>query len=187
MTRYDFLKFLHVGFAVVWVGGASILQFFALRALAAGTADRLAALVQDIEWIGNRVLTISSAGAFLMGLALVWDAPYWSFSDDWILIGLALFAVTFLTGILFFGPETGRIGKLLAAEGPDSPAVRARVTRIIVATRLDLVVLFLIVFDMVVKPSFSDGWTIVGALAVAAAIGATIVVPRLRSAPAAAG
>jgi len=187
MTRYDFLLFLHISFAVIWVGGASMVQFFALRALSAGTGERLAGFVQDIEWIGSRVLTLASAGAFLAGLALVWDAPYWGFGDDWILIGLGLFAVTFLTGVLFFGPETGRLAKLLAAEGPDSPITRARVARMIVATRIDLVVLFLILFDMAVKPSFSDGWTIVGALVAAGAIAAALVLPHMRSASPAAG
>ena len=49
-------------------------------------------------------------------------------------------------------------------------------------SRVDLVVLFLIIFDMAVKPSFSEGWTIVGALAVGAAVAALLVLPARRSA-----
>jgi hypothetical protein len=48
-------------------------------------------------------------------------------------------------------------------------------------SRIDLVLLFLIVFEMVVKPSFSDGWTIVGALVVAAIVAAAIVIPASRA------
>jgi uncharacterized membrane protein len=135
----------------------------------------------DIEWIGFRILMPFSLGAFVAGLALVRNAPFWEVGDDWIVIGLALFALTFLAGLLFFGPEGGRIGKLVEAEGPASPVVQERIQRLIVLTRIDLVVLFLIIFDMAVKPSFSDGWTIVGALLGAALLSALLVLPALRS------
>ena len=46
--------------------------------------------------------------AFVTGILLVIDSDFWGFGDDWIVIGLALFAVTFLAGI-FFGPESGRL------------------------------------------------------------------------------
>jgi hypothetical protein len=52
-----------------------------------------------------------------------------------------------------------------------------------VLTRIDLMVLFLIIFDMSVKPSFDDGWTIVGGLAGAAALAALLTVPTLRAGP----
>jgi hypothetical protein len=138
-----------------------------------------------VEWVGSRVLTVAAAGAFLSGLGLVWDAPFWNFDDDWILIGLGLFAVTFVAGAAFFGPESGRIAKAAAAQGPSSPEVTARIRRILVLSRIDLVILFLILFDMAVKPSFDDGWTIIGALVVAAALAALLVLPRARAAVAA--
>jgi uncharacterized membrane protein len=181
VTWYDFVKFLHIGCAVMWVGGAAMMQFFALRALAARSGERLVNFAEDVECIGFRVLTPFSAGAFLSGLGLVWDSSFWSLSNDWILIGLGLFAFTFLMGVLFFGPESGRVGRLISAEGPESPAVQTRIKRLIVLTRIDLVVLLLIIFDMVVKPSFSDGWTIAGALIAAAVLSALLVAPGLRS------
>ena len=181
MTWYELWKFLHVGFAILWVGGGAMMQFFALRALKSEDNDRTVEFAADVEWIGSRLLTTFSAGAFVTGLALVINAPFWKIGDDWIVIALVLFAVTFLAGAAFFGPEAGRISKLAAAEGPDSPAVQTRIRRILVLSRIDLVVLFLIVFDMVVKPSFTDGWTIIGALVVAALVVAVLVIPASRS------
>jgi uncharacterized membrane protein len=181
LTRYDFLKFLHISFAVIWVGGGVIVQFFALRALASGSAERLTQFALDVEWVGGRVLTVAAAGAFLSGLGLVWDAQFWTLGDDWILIGLGLFAVTFLAGALFFGPEAGRIAKAAATLGPRAPEVTGRIRRILVLSRIDLVILFLIVFDMSAKPSFDDGWTIVGALLAAAALALLLVLPARRN------
>jgi hypothetical protein len=53
--------------------------------------------------------------------------------------------------------------------------------RILVLSRIDLMILFLLVFDMSVKPSFDDGWTLLGAIAVAAALAALFTAPALRS------
>ncbi len=178
MSLYEFLLFLHLGAAITWLGGAVGTQFFALRALASGDSHRIAGLTADIEWIGGRVLSTASMLTLLAGVALVWESDFWGFGDDWIVIALALFAVTFLAGIGFFGPESGRISALVASQGADSPAAQARIRRILVLSRIDIVLLFLIVFDMVVKPSFDDGWTIVVAVAAAAAIAALLTVRR---------
>jgi hypothetical protein len=45
-------------------------------------------------------------------------------------------------------------------------------------------ILFLIAYDMSVKPSFGEGWTILGGLAGAAALAALFTVPTLRARPA---
>jgi uncharacterized membrane protein len=178
MSLYEFLLFVHLAGAVVWVGGGVSTQFFALRALRTKDTSRIAALAADIEWVGSRVLTTSSLITFLAGLALVWESEAWGFGDDWIVIGLALFAVTFVAGAGFFGPESGRISRLVATDGAGSRAAQARIRRILVLARIDLILLFLIIFDMTVKPSFSDGWTIVLALASAIALAALLTVRR---------
>lgn len=112
----------------------------------------------------------------LTGFGLVWESEFWTIGDDWIVIGLILFAVTFFSGAAFFGPESGRIKKLIQTEG--AAAAQARAKRIIVLSRIDLMVLFLIIFDMSAKPSFDDGWTLLAAVAAAAAL---ITVPTLRA------
>jgi uncharacterized membrane protein len=181
VTLYEFLLFVHIAFAVIWVGGAVIFQFLALPVLASGDPIRLAQFAGDTGRTGNLVFTPAALGAVLVGFALVWEAEFWSLGDDWIVIGLLLFAVTFLTGVAFLGPESGRIKKLIEAEGP--AAAQARIRRLLILSRLDLVVLFLIIFDMSVKPSIDDGWTLVGALVVAIALAFAFTAPALRARP----
>jgi uncharacterized membrane protein len=172
MSWYEFLLFVHVAAAAVWVGGAAIIQFFGLRAMRAPNPMRLVDLGGDIEWIGQRVLVPASAVAVVSGVLLVIDSDVWGFGDDWIVIGIILFAITFLAGALFFGPEAGRLGKLAEAEGPTSAAVLAKLQRLLALTRADLMLLFLIIFDMSVKPSWGDGslWIAVLAFAALAAL-----------------
>jgi uncharacterized membrane protein len=172
MTWYEFLLFFHISMATIWIGGAAMIQFFGLRAIRASDPMRLADLGADVEWIGNRVLIPSSALAVVSGVLMVIDSDFWGFGDDWIVIGIVLFAITFLAGALFFGPESGRLGKLIAAEGPTSAAVQAKLRRLLALTRADLMVLFLIIFDMAVKPSWGDAslWIAVLVAAVLAAV-----------------
>jgi uncharacterized membrane protein len=163
VSRYDVLLFLHIAGAVIWVGGALMMQLFGMRASAAG-GKREAGFLVDVEWIGNRFLAPASFLAFVSGVVMVVDGP-WSFGDDWIVIGLVLFGVTFLAGVAFFGPESKRLANVIAEHGFDSPQAQRRVARLILLTRLDLVLLFLILYDMAVKPGFGDPVTIIVGLA----------------------
>src|ERR687892_322054 len=173
MTWYTFLLFAHIAMAIVWIGGGFMIQLFALRSIKAGPA-RAAAFATDVEWIANRTLIPASLLAVVSGLLLVVEGP-WSFGDDWIVIGLVLFGITFLAGIAFLGPESGRLGKLIAEQGLESPEAGRRLGRILVFSRLDLVLLFLIVFDMAVKPELGDGGALLFALLAAAAAAGLIV------------
>lgn len=172
MTWYEFLLFVHIAAAVIWIGGAAMFQFMALRVMRAADPMRMAYFGQDVGVLGNRVLTPAAGVTVLAGVLMVIDADFWGFGDDWILIGIALFAITFLAGTLFFGPESGRLGKLAETEGPTSPVVQARMQRLLALSRADLLLLFLIIFDMTVKPSFGDAslWIAVAVAAVLAVL-----------------
>ena len=160
MTWITFLLFVHVAMAIVWVGGALMMQFFGIRASMSGDPARMAALGQDIEWIAHRVFTPASLLAFVSGILLVVESDFYGFGDDWIVMGLVLYATTFFAGILFLGPESGRIGKL-----QPGPEVGQRILRLIMLARLDLVLLFLIVYVMTVKPQWDDSALLEGLLA----------------------
>ena len=168
MTWYTLLLFAHVSMAVIWIGGGLMMQFFAMRASMSGDPSRMAVIGQDIHWIANRLFIPASLLAFVSGVLLVIESDFYGFGDDWIVIGLSLYAVTFLAGLLYLGPEAARVGTL-SAEG--SPEAGPRGTRLIFLARLDLTLLFLIVYDMTVKPDLGDTasilWGVAGAAVVA--------------------
>jgi uncharacterized membrane protein len=168
MTWAQFLLFVHVAVAIIWVGGGLMMQFFGIRASMSGDPARLAALGEDIEWIANRVFIPSSLIAFVTGILLVVEIDGLGFGDDWIVIGLVLYALTFLAGILFLGPESGRIGALMEQRSPEAAP---RTLRLIMLARLDLVLLFLLVYDMTVKPELDDSAFFEGLLGAAIAAG----------------
>ena len=57
-------------------------------------------------------------------------------------------------GVLFVGPELGRIDRAAQQFGPESAEVGRRVARLFTIFRLDTALLVLIVLDMAAKPSF---------------------------------
>jgi uncharacterized membrane protein len=156
LSWYEFLLFFHVSMAVIWVGGGAMIQFFALRIMKATDPMRMAEFGQDVEWISTRVFIPASGLAVVSGILMVINSDFIGFGDDWIVIGLILFAITFLAGSLFFGPESGRLGKLAEAEGPTAPVVQEKMQRLIALSRADLMVLFLLIFDMATKPAWGD-------------------------------
>jgi uncharacterized membrane protein len=157
MTWYTFFKSLHVMTAVVWVGGATIVQAYAFRIIRTGDGRRQADFAKDTEVVGMRVFSPASAILFLSAIGMMTNA-HWSWGQNWVVFGLIAFGLSFALGIGFLGPESGRIGKLIEAEGPDSPAVKARIRRILAFSRAELVVLLTVIWNMVVKPVGQGGW-----------------------------
>jgi len=152
MSLYEVLKFLHIICAIIWVGGAVITQVDAARVIATDDGDKMADFAGQAQWISTRVFMPASGVLVLLGVWMVFIASAWSFGQTWVLLALAAFAYSFISGAAFLGPESGRIKKLTAEKGPSDPEVKARIARILKFSRIELVVLILIVLDMVVKP-----------------------------------
>lgn len=151
LTLYEFLLFCHLTFVAVWVGTDVAIQVFALRARAAGP-QRQADLLTDVEWIGTRLLVPSAFLVAGFGIWMVLKEPAWEFSQAWISVGLGVFVLSFFAGALFLGPESGRLGKLISERGADDPEVQRRMSRIFLVSRIELVLLVLVILDMVAKP-----------------------------------
>jgi uncharacterized membrane protein len=157
VTWYTFFKSVHVLAAVIWVGGAFVIQLFALRALATNDGKRQAEFAKDAEVIGMRTFTPASLVLFLAAIGMMVNA-HWPWGQNWTVLGLIAWGLSFVIGAGFLGPESGRLAKLIAAEGPDSPAVTARIRRILMVSRCELVVLLVVIWNMVVKPVGMAGW-----------------------------
>lgn len=150
VSTYQWYLMVHVLMAVVWVGGALAIQLFAARIMKADDPQRLAAFSKDAEWIGMRAIAPAALLLLVFGFLLVEEAdlgyPFW------VVFGLVVFAYSFLSGLLFTGPESGRIGKLIESDGASSPEVKRRIKRILLFSRFELLLLVLVVIDMTIKP-----------------------------------
>jgi uncharacterized membrane protein len=157
LTWYTFFKSIHVITAAIWVGGAAMIQAYAFRILRTGDGRRQAEFSKDTEVVGMRVFMPSTLILFVAAIAMMVNLD-WSWSQNWIILGLIAFGLSFVLGAGFLGPEGGRIAELSERDGPDSPAVQARIRRILTISRCELVVLLTVMLNMVVKPTGNNGW-----------------------------
>jgi uncharacterized membrane protein len=150
MSTYEVLLFGHLLFVVAWVGTDVALQVLSFRTLRAGP-ERTVQFTADVEWLGTRLLVPSSLLVIVFGILLTNHLGF-DFSDAWIVLAFAGFAASFVAGAGYLGPETGRISKLAADRGVDDPDVQARIRRVLLVSRIELMILIALILDMVVKP-----------------------------------
>ena len=172
MSYYEILLFLHIGAAIVWLGGGAMLQALVMRAERTTDDVLVKKLAENAKWLAQRVFIPSSIAVLVLGILLTIEGP-WAFDQLWIVLGLLGYAASFLTGILFLEPEGKRIDAAMSEHGPRSTQAVYHVRRINVVQRVELTILFLVVAVMALKPSGEDVWTLlVGAAILVAAFAA---------------
>ena len=152
MSFYEWLVFFHIFTTVVWVGGATMALIQTARAKRARDAARMAAIVADLEWIGLRIFTPATLALLGSGIWMTARSSAWSYSQLWIWLSLVIFGASFLAGILFYGPESGRIVRLAEAHGPDADEVGYRIRRVLWIFRFEWVAVVVVIWLMVGKP-----------------------------------
>jgi uncharacterized membrane protein len=148
---YSVFMMLHVGAAVIWVGGGIFLTIIALLAELADDDDQLLQIGHWAEKVAGRLFPVMSFVVLGFGIAMTANGNI-GYDQFWIIFGLTAWALSAATGILFLGPESQRLNRAAAEHGPKSPQVQTRLRRILLVARVDIALMFLIVFDMVAKP-----------------------------------
>jgi uncharacterized membrane protein len=187
MTRYEFLLILHVIAVIVWLGAGFTMDLLFLRAERTRDPAEIGKAGELQEWLVPRVFIPTGLLTLVLGVLLVWDSP-WSFGDLWILIGLAAWMGSFGVGFLFIRPQAEKIKEIIARHGPTSVEAQRHGRRLGVVARVQLLALFLVVVDMVLKPTSDDPWTLVvlAAILVGAAVVGALSLRRLPEAAVAA-
>jgi uncharacterized membrane protein len=148
---YFVFKMIHVGAAVVWVGGGLFIAICAVLAELARNDDQLLQVGYWAEHVAGRLFPLMSFVVLGFGIAMTANGDI-GYNQFWIVFGLIAWALSAATGILFLGPEAKRLNKAAAEHGVKSPEVQARLQRILLVVRVDVALMFVIVLDMVAKP-----------------------------------
>jgi uncharacterized membrane protein len=168
MSFHEFLLFVHVVGAIIWIGSGFLLIVMSTMADRARDEVMFGKVFTAMGILGNRLFVPASLTVLLAGIVLVIDGP-WAFGDLWIILGLAGYAATFLTGVLVFEPAGKRIGAAIERDGEMTAASLNEARRVLVLSRIDYSVLFMVVATMVIKPTGSDVLVLAGMAAVIAA------------------
>jgi uncharacterized membrane protein len=168
VTWYEFLLFVHITAAVIWLGGAFTFQMYGFVVRRGGDPEEMARFAGRAGSLAERMFVPASLVVILAGIGLMIEGN-WDWGQLWVIFALVTFAASFLTGVLVISPMAKRIPVV----GPTTPAGQALIERLFTILRIDLCFMYAIVFAMVVKPTTDDGWTI--AIAAAALVVLTVV------------
>ena len=157
MSYYELLLFLHIAASVVWLGSGFFMQILVFRAGKANDGGLMQGLASNSGWLAQRIFIPASLVVLVLGILLTIEGP-WSFGDLWIVLGFVGYAFSFLVGILFLEPEGKRIAKAMAAG--DIGRAQFHIGRINTVSRIELVVLYLVVAVMALKPTGDDVGTL---------------------------
>jgi uncharacterized membrane protein len=178
VSSYDIYLVIHLLAAVAWVGGGFTLVLLGMWALAARDDSATQIVVAAAAKLGKRLFIPASLVVLAMGILMIVDGP-WSFSYLWLVLGLIGFLTTALTGATVLGPTSERIAAMIEADGFTDRA-RTESERLLTLARLDYVVLFLVIFDMAVKPTGDDVGVLVF-MALVLVVGCGLILMRARA------
>jgi uncharacterized membrane protein len=126
-----------------------------IRARRAGP-DRVAYFASEVEWYGTRVLLPASLALVIIGFILLHvSAGAYDLGQGWVAFGFAGWLFSAIVGSAYLGPESGRLSKLVEERGPEDPEYLRRLARIFFVSRIELIILILVVLDMTIKPGLS--------------------------------
>jgi uncharacterized membrane protein len=175
VSWYEFLLFVHVTAAVIWLGGAFAFQMYGAVVRRGGDPEEMARFAGRVGVIAERMFVPASLVVILAGVGLMLDGN-WDWGQLWVVFALVTFAASFVTGLFVLSPMAKRIPQV----GPTTPAGQALIQRLFAILRVDLAYMYAIVFAMVVKPTSDDGLVIAAAVVVLIALTAFFLAP-LRS------
>jgi uncharacterized membrane protein len=149
-TLYQWLVFLHVLAAMVWVGGLAALTASGTNALRTGEPEAVARFIGSLRVIGPRALAPASVLVLVLGVWMVLDSAAWTFGQRWIWLALVLLATAVLAGIVVL--SRAALAAERAVKAGDHAAAAGQLRRWLWGVALILLLLVVATWDMVFKP-----------------------------------
>ncbi|HHY48206.1 MAG TPA: DUF2269 family protein, partial [Alphaproteobacteria bacterium] len=178
---YAAFKFLHVGAAVIWIGGACVMVLLGIRADRAKNDAEIVAIVRQVAWAGERIFVPASIATLIFGLIVAWLGNLWA--NLWVILGLVGVATTIALGVGVLTPRAKKVEAGYAAAGGITSEVVAISREILTIAKFDMVLLFTVIADMVLKPGYGD-WIVWVLMAIVIATAAVVWLgPLLRRGP----
>ena len=146
----NWLKFLHILGATVWLGGGATLLVVGMRARKSGDPSTLAEFGRVVQHVGMRLLGPAWIVVLITGVWMVLVSAAWKFSQLWVLLALGFFALAFLIGAVYLSRVGIQLARMASSsQGTDGAAL---VGRWILGYGLVVATLLVAVWDMVFKP-----------------------------------
>ena len=175
MSQFDLAVLLHIIFVIMWLGGGLALLVGAEAMRRKRGPAAVLVVVDIVALLGPGYFVPISILTLLTGLAAAWMGP--GFGELWVLLGIAGFAATFLTGILVIKPRAEKLAASTTGGQVPQGVLLGQADTLMTIARFDYVILFLVVAVMALKPEATD-IVALSAMAVVAAVGALLTIVK---------
>ena len=172
MSWYEILLFCHIACAVTWLGAGLLSQVQSARAARSTDPNAILYLLKDIGGLALLVFIPASMGTLIFGILLV-IVGGWGFASLWVVLALAGFFASFVIGNFVLKPGAARIAEMVERGGAGAEVMPVA-RRLMLAGRIELVILYAVVANMVLKPSIDDVAKLT-ALAAALVVGTALI------------
>lgn len=132
----------------IWIGGATSLQVLLTRAQLRHSHTQTVVLMRQILWIVTRVFVPLGMIGVAAGVALVWLTGV-RFTEPWVYLPLLLYGAIALIGSFFSLPEYQALDRLAQERGDGDQRVQQRLSRAAWVNRVELVLVYLVVFLLI--------------------------------------
>ena len=147
---YHVLLFVHIVAVIAWVGGDIMLLLLAQQVRANGSQEEMTALLGRIERFSKTFFAPLSVVVLAMGM---WMAIIGGImAAPWVSTGFLGIFISAGIGMGYLAPKSRELRALIEARGKDAPEAVLLGNRLLLWSRLDIAVLFVIVVVMVFKP-----------------------------------
>lgn len=179
MSRYDLYLLVHIAAAAIWAGGGFMLLLLARRAEKSGDDAKLQEWLDESGDVVDKAFIPASLLVAIMGFLMIVDGSR-SFESLWIALGIVGYLATFIIGVLVMEPWAKRIEKVIERDGHFSAEAAVQTRKFLMLARVDTLVVFLVIADMVLKPT-ADDVPVLAAMATVLLAGVALVLTRLRA------
>jgi uncharacterized membrane protein len=147
---YDWLLWLHILGAALWLGGVVVVSVFGTLVLRSRDLLLVERFTGSLRIVGSIILAPSMLAVLAFGIWLVVRSDAWDFGQGWVIAGLALLAATFLIGVGL--QARAAIGAQRATASRDLDEALRQLTRWVWGMWLIAILLVVAAWDMVAKP-----------------------------------
>jgi uncharacterized membrane protein len=151
ITGYEVLKYVHVLMAIVAVGFNASYAIWLRRA--ARAPEHRAFALRGVKVLDDRFANPAYGVLLLTGLIMVLTTPGLHLTTFWVLVALILYVTTVTLAAGVYTPTLRKQIEALEAEGPSSERFLALAKRSTVSGIVLGVIVVVIVFLMVTKPT----------------------------------
>jgi uncharacterized membrane protein len=151
ITGYEVMKYVHVLMAIVAVGFNVSYAIWLRRA--AKAPQHQAYVLRGVKILDDRFANPAYGVLLLTGLIMVFTTPALRLTTFWILLALILYVTTVVVAAAVYTPTLRKQIEALEVEGPQTARYQALARRQAVSGIVLGVIVVVIVFLMVTKPT----------------------------------